>query len=300
MKYILRGILTIIFSIPLLTMNAAYANGFEQKLPTKAITFKKGDQSLQAKRSIIDYVNIVKGFLPKDSQIVTLSNTKEVDNILLIDIDNDGRSEIISAYKYFGESNKINVIVLKRAGGNWTKVLDEPGYGFMIESVLTEDIDGDGQNEVLLSRRIGGTLGQLSIYKLNNNLLNKISNKDILYSKFYLVSVPGKSIKAIATWQHDTGDAYKVDVLKWNGKDFNSAKELYVEYFKKAVVPYYERKVKEMPEAGFYWYYLADAQIKGGDKKAALKSIEKGLSLNKNYPLKEDFYKLKEKILSSY
>ena len=44
-----------------------------------------------------------------------------------------------------------------------------------------------------------------------------------------------------------------------------------------------------MLEARFYWYYVADAQIKAGDKKAALKSIEKGSNLNRGYPSKEDF-----------
>ncbi len=263
--------------------------------PTKATTLKNGGELLETKQSSINYVNIAKGFLPKNSQIVTPSNTKEAENVLLKDLDNDGRSEIITAYKSSGDDEKVNVIVLKKLGKNWTKVLDEPGEGYKIDSVLTADINGDGKDEVLLSRKVGGTLAQLSVYKWNNNLLNKVSDEDIPYSKLDVVNVPGKSIKAIATWTHDTGDAYIVDVLKWNGKAFASAENLYGDYFKQSVVPYYEQKVKEMPEAGFYWYYLGDAQINSGDKKTALESIEKGLNLNKDYPSKEDFNKLKEK-----
>lgn len=52
-----------------------------------------------------------------------------------------------------------------------------------------------------------------------------------------------------------------------------------------------------MPDIGFYWYYLADSQIKAGNKKDALESIDKGLSLNTAYPTKESFNKLKEKAL---
>jgi len=263
--------------------------------PIKATTLKSGEKLLETKQSNINYVNIVKEFLPQNSQIVTPSNTKEEDNVLLKDLDNDGMSEIIAAYKLAGEDEKINILVLKKLGANWTKALDELGEGFKLDPVLTADIDGDGQNEVLLSRRIGGTAAQLFIYKWSNNLLNKVSNGDLYYSKLDLVDVPGKNIKAIATWQHDTGDAYIIDILKWNGKTFVSEKDLYPNYFKQSVVPYYEQKVKEMPEASFYWYYLADAQIEAEDKKAALKSIEKGLNLNLDYPSKEDFNKLKEK-----
>jgi len=203
---------------------------------------KTGNKLVETVQSKAIYVNIVKKFLPKNSQIVTTGNTKEEDNVLLKDLDNDGKSEIITAYKSSGEApsadEKINLIVLKKVGNNWTKVLDEPGEGYKIDLVLTADIDGDGEDEVLLSRRVGGTLGQLSIYKWNNNALDKMPiewNNDALgkmpvgdidYSKLDIVDIPGKDMKAVAVWNHVTGDAYMIDVLKLNGKTFESAESL--------------------------------------------------------------------------
>lgn len=265
--------------------------------PTKATTLKNEGNLLQAKENKENYVNIVKEFLPKNSHIAITETTKEADNVFVKDLDNDGRSEIVSAYKLDGEDEKINIIALKKVGKSWTKILDEPIEGYKIESVIAADIDGDGKDEVLISKRLGGTLAQFSVYKLKDNLLNKISNEDVQYSKLDILSIPGKNSKAIATWMHDTGEAYIVDVLKWDGKAFVPAQDSYDNYFKQSVVPYYEQKVKTMPEARFYWYYLADAQIKANDKKAALQSIEKGLSLNKGYPSTKEFNKLKEKVV---
>lgn len=276
-------------------------------LPTKAIGLKTQNKLVETVQSKATYVNIVKKFLPKNSQIVTSSNTKEGENVLLKDLNNDGKIEIVSAYKSIGQSEKINIIVLKRIGNNWAKVLDEPVEGFKADIALTADIDGDGKDEVLLGRRVGGTLGQLSIYKWNNNTLDKMPiqwNSDVLdkmpvgdidYSKVDIVDIPGKDMKAIAVWNHYTGDAYMINVLKLNGKTFESADDLCPDYFKQKVVPYYEQKVKEMPKAGFYWYYLADSQIKAGDKKSALKSIEEGSNVATGYPSKEEFNILKEK-----
>ncbi|QXE20997.1 M56 family metallopeptidase [Clostridium sp. 001] len=276
-------------------------------LPTKAIGLKTQNKLVETVQSKATYVNIVKKFLPKNAQIVTSSNTKEGENILLKDLNNDGRIEIVSAYKSIGQSEKINIIVLKRIGNNWIKALDEPVEGFKADIALTADIDGDGKDEVLLGRRVGGTLGQLSIYKWNNNTLDKMPiqwNSDVLdkmpvgeidYSKVDIVDIPGKDMKAIAVWNHDTGNAYMINVLKLNGKTFESADDLCPDYFKQKVVPYYEQKVKEMPKAGFYWYYLADSQIKAGDKKSALKSIEEGSNVATGYPSKEEFNILKEK-----
>ncbi|AZV56854.1 M56 family metallopeptidase [Clostridium sp. AWRP] len=276
-------------------------------LPTKAIGLKTQNKLVETVQSKATYVNIVKKFLPKNAQIVTSSNTKEGENVLLKDLNNDGRIEIVSAYKSIGQSEKINIIVLKRIGNNWIKALDEPVEGFKADIALTADIDGDGKDEVLLGRRVGGTLGQLSIYKWNNNTLDKMPiqwNSDVLdkmpvgeidYSKVDIVDIPGKDMKAIAVWNHDTGNAYMINVLKLNGKTFESADDLCPDYFKQKVVPYYEQKVKEMPKAGFYWYYLADSQIKAGDKKSALKSIEEGSNVATGYPSKEEFNILKEK-----
>ena len=176
--------------------------------PIKAETLKNGSALLQTNQSDINYVNIVKKFLPSNAQIVTPSNTNgkttEEDNILLKDLDNDGENEIITAYKSSGQlEDQMNILVLKKVGENWVKALDEAGVGFKLDLALTEDIDGDGQNEVLLSRRVGGTDGELSIYKWNNNLLNKVSNEYLSYSKLDIVDVAGKNIKAVATWTHD-------------------------------------------------------------------------------------------------
>lgn len=268
--------------------------------PIKAAVLKNEGELLQREQSNIDYVNIVKGFLPANSQIITPSNangkTTEEDNILLKDLDNDGENEIITAYKSSGQSEEqINILVLKKAGESWVKSLDESGQGFKLDLALTADINGDGKEEVLLSRRIGGTVGEIFVYQWSNNVLSKVSAEGLYYSKLDIVDVPKKDIKDIALWQHDTGDAYMIDILKWNGKTFVSEKVDCPDYFKQSVVPYYEEKVKEMPGAGFYWYYLAEAQLKSGDKNGALKSAEKGLKLDTGYPPKEYFNEIKKK-----
>ena len=269
--------------------------------PIKAEILKGGGESQEEQWGNIDYLNIVKKFLPENSQIITSSNEDgkktEEDNILLKDLDNDGESEIITAYKPSGQQasvdEKINLLVLKKSGEKWFKALDESGQGFKLDLALAADIDGE--EEVLLSRRVGGQWGNLFVYEWNDNVLNKVSSDDLYYSKLDIVGVPGKDKKDIALWQHDTGDAYMIDILRWNGKTFVSEKIDFPDYFKQSVVPYYEQKVKEMPGAGFYWYYLAEAQLKSDDKKAALKSAEKGLKLDTGYPSKEYFNEIKEK-----
>lgn len=271
--------------------------------PIKAEVLKSGIEPQEEQRGNIDYLNIVKRFLPENSQIVTPSDTNgkttEKDNIIIKDLDNDGESEIITAYKPSGQQaaadEKINLLVLKKSGEKWFKALDESGQGFKLDLALAADIDGDGKEEVLLSRRLGGTAGDLFVYKWNNYVLNRVSSDDLYYYRIDIVDVPGKDKKDIALWQHYTGSAYTVDILRWNGAAFVAEKVSCPDYFEQVVVPYYKQTIKEEPKIGYYWYYLSDAQIKAGDKKEALKSIDTGLKLYTGYISKEDFNELKEK-----
>jgi hypothetical protein len=99
----------------------------------------------------------------------------------------------------------------------------------------------------------------------------------------------------VAIWNHDTGEAYKVEILRWKDTQLVPDEDSYSYYFKR-VVAYYEEKVKQVPEAAFYWYYLADAQIKAGMEKEAAKSIEVGMKISPGYPTKEEFQELIKKI----
>lgn len=215
-------------------------------LPSKTVIPDNEKNISGIEETSMDYIGIIKKFLPQNSEIVTLDKTEEKDNILLKDLDSDGRDEIITAYKLAkgtsSENEKMNVLVLKKVGKSWTKVLDESGEGFSLDTVLTADLEGNGEKEVLLGRRIGGTVVQLSVYEWNDNVLNKISKEDIYYSKLDVINVLGKNRQDVAIWQHDTGDAYIVDILKWNGNIFIKDEDNYKEYFKQVIVPYYEQK----------------------------------------------------------
>lgn len=232
-----------------------------------------------------DVKSIINSFLPKGSKIL---NSNSYNNVVEKDLDNDGENEIVFAYSSSNKNEgKINIMILKKIKSEWTKVLNTKADGFAIDSVLAADIDNDGENEVFLGKRVGGTLGELSIYKWKSKKLIKIAKEDVPYSKFDIVRLDDGNA-GIARWTHDTGEAYNIDILKWNGTALAASASNCEEYFKNTVVPYYKNKVTEMPNAAFYWYYLADGQVRAGQKKDAAASISKGLSFSM-----DEYYKTK-------
>lgn len=270
-------------------------------LSSPAAMIKPPISSTAASLSDEKAVLVVNNFLPKDARIVNPKNPEGDKGIQLADINGDGKDEIIVLYKLSGEQAGAGLLVLSQISeGSWNKLLDYKSEGFGVNYFKLTDVTGDKKPDIVVGWTIGAIANGLDIFSSENNELKKIASD--YYSKIEAQDMPDKNgttdgISEIALWKHDTGEAYKTDVLKWNGEKLVSDPDVYPYYFKK-VAQYYEQKVKEMPEAAFYWYYLADAQIKSTNPKDALSSIKTGLSITEKhpdyYPGSSEFLKLKK------
>ena len=230
------------------------------------------------------------GFLPEGAEIVIPLNPKEVLLIKIGDLDGDGNLEAVIPYKLLDE---YYLMVLKNYNGQWHSVFSIKGKGIGINYLHYVDFDGSGVENIVVGWQIGAIWSELNVFTWKVYGLKRIV-KDLNYSILQVFSLPNTNRKDFAVWQHDTGDAYKIEVFGIEKDNIFKDKSVYKDYFK-MVAGYYEKKVKEMPDAAFYWYYLADAQIKKGENKAALESIDKGLSMNMEYPPKEAFLDLRDK-----
>jgi Protein of unknown function (DUF3298)/WG containing repeat len=96
-------------------------------------------------------------------------------------------------------------------------------------------------------------------------------------------------------WSHFTGEAYEIHLYRWKEDELILSSSSYEHYFKK-VVWYYKKKLRENPELLFYWYFLADAEIKAKSYEDALLSINKALESPNPFPSKKKLMKLKREI----
>jgi hypothetical protein len=235
-------------------------------------------------------INYFIRFLPQGAELITSLNPQKVSTIKVADLDKDGNLEAVIPYKLL---NDYYLMVLKNYDGQWRSVFSIKGKGVGINYLDYVDFDNSGVKDIVVGWQIGSIWSELNIFTWKAYGLKRIV-KDMNYSILQIFSVQDSNRKDFAIWQHDTGEAYKIEVFGIDGDKVFVDKDIYKDYFK-MVVRYYEKKVKEMPDAAFYWYYLADAQIKAGEDKEALKSIDKGLNLNMEYPSKAAFLALKAK-----
>lgn len=206
------------------------------------------------------------------------------------DLTGDSKPEIIAGYRV--SPGRVGVLVLQQ-DESWREIYRKEDCGYALDRLQAADITGDGRAELLVGGAIGASAGVgLEILTWDGQGLRKMAQTG--YHRLEVKDLPGiygpDGKQELITWSKDTGDAMAVEVYRWNGEKPVPAEDTYRAYFPK-VVEYYQERVKKMPEAAFYWYYLADAQVKAGKFQDALASADKGLALKGDYP-EADRYRL--------
>ncbi|AOV07998.1 hypothetical protein [Sporosarcina ureilytica] len=245
-----------------------------------------------------DLIKIIKEFMPPNSSLISPEKPSSTQPIQLYDFNHDGQKEIIFTFeikeKVQPSPSHFGAIVLKKENADWRKVWETRQKGVGLDFSSLADITGDGTKEYLFGVTIGADIGsELEVFQWVNNSFKKIA--DVPYHKIDIVK--GNPKVGIAVWQKYVGDSYLVDVLKWNDEKLVYDKELYSKYYPK-IDRFYRDKISEM-DAWFYWYSLADAQIKAEKFEEASKSIQKGISLTEKIPMldvSQEFNDLTERL----
>lgn len=293
---------TTLFSMVALTGCSFFSAPSSMIKPPESISVASG-----ISKNMID---IVKNFLPRGSRLINPQNPQGSSGIQLRDIDGDKTDELIAFYAKNANPSEAGIIVLKKGSNdNWYKILDYVSVGYSVNFVKFLDITCDGNDDILVGWEMGSNLNGLDLFSYVNHKLKRIATASDYYSKIETEDMPNNygnkdTQTEIALWQHDIGDAYEVRVLRWNGTKFSPATDVY-EYYYKKVEQYYEDQLKIPLNSGFayYWYYLADAQIKAGSPADAYNSINSGLSIKaahpSYYPDDIKFQNLKEEALNA-
>ncbi|WP_127540046.1 WG repeat-containing protein [Paenibacillus illinoisensis] len=242
---------------------------------------------------------IVKQQLPAGANVVTILKPVEHPAIYAADLTGDGMPEIAAVYKLDGE---LTLLILKFVQGQWTKMSVTKGLGYNATLLTAAPVTSTARNNLIVGWQLGSIWSKLAVYEWTEAGLTDVAPADLYFSHAEIIDMPGQHGRdgkvEIALWTHDTGEAYQVDIIRWQNGKWVPATDVYMYYFPK-VVQYYEQLTQYYPDYTFYWYYLADAQYRAGLLPAALISVQKALSFNEPYPSREALLELEKQIKQS-
>ncbi|MCR2821558.1 DL-endopeptidase inhibitor IseA family protein [Lederbergia panacisoli] len=238
--------------------------------------------------------SVAKKYLPKGTTLLTANAPVSEDSVLYSDLNGDGQEEVIVLYQSKNTTDQVGMFVLEKQKGNWKKVFAKKGLGYDVSWASSSDITGDGKRDLLVGWKIGSSAGNiLEIYSWGNEGLKQLTK--VNYHILEAIQIQDEQKTRLAVWKKDVNDIYDIQLLKWENGSLIADEEHYPTYFPK-VVDYYKSRVDRVPDASYYWYHLADAQLKSNHPEQALNSIEQGMMLKIVVPSFNQFTELHEKI----
>ncbi|MDM5327273.1 DL-endopeptidase inhibitor IseA family protein [Neobacillus sp. CF12] len=234
-----------------------------------------------------DLFSIAQRNLPKGSKLTVPEGPVGMDPVISIDLDGDTKDEALVFYQSTNIDNQVGAFVLKKDAKGWGKIFIIKGSGSKIHWANAADVMGDRKKELLLGWQSEGSAeSMLEIFYWKNDKLTKL--KELMYNEIEAVRFEDADKTRLAVWKRDMADAYSIDLLTWKGNSVVADKDYYPSYYQ-AVIAYYQLRIAEVPDAAYYWYYLADAHLKANLPEQAIHAIDKGLSLNSVVPTKGYF-----------
>lgn len=117
----------------------------------------------------------LKEILPPSNEYVTPKNVEQKQSIFIDDIDKDGKTEAFILYRDMKENKQVHLVMLQEDSGKWNKMLDIDTNFNTLDYFRLEDLDGNGNKEVILGGAISESepKKQLFIYEYDGKGLVK-------------------------------------------------------------------------------------------------------------------------------
>ncbi|WP_342551285.1 WG repeat-containing protein [Paenibacillus sp. FSL R7-0652] len=241
-------------------------------------------------------LQIVNQHIPAGAAVVTIDKPIQHPAVYAADLTGDGLPEIAAVYQL---NSELYLLILKFVQGHWIKMALTKGLGYGVTMLTAAPVTSTLRNNLIVGWQIGAIWSKLAVYEWAESGLTDTAPDDLYYSFAEIIDIPGVHGRdgkvEVALWIHDTGEAYRVEIIRWHQGQWIPAKDAYRAYYPK-VVQYYKQLTQHYPDYVFYWYYLADAQYHAGLYAAALTSVQKALSFPEAYPSRENLLKLEKKI----
>jgi hypothetical protein len=233
-------------------------------------------------------------YLPKGTVPVIANSPLGNKSILPSDFDGDSKMESVILYQSLNNTRDVGAIVLKEKGSGFEKIFSRKGPGYEISYASTNDLTGDGHDELLIGWKIGNRAGNvLEIYTWKNKEFNLIGKQN--FHELEVIRFKGEKTYRLAVWEKEMNDVFDVKLLKWEKNQLQVDKGGDPLYYPK-VVEYYQKRSEAVPDYAQYWYYLADAHLKANHPGEALIAINRGMNNHIVIPSLNEFEDLKNRI----
>lgn len=243
--------------------------------------------------SSVDIKSIAQSYIPQGAKLLGTNEIVTGKSVYAMDLDGDKQNEILAFFKIEDKFEK-GFIILKEKNNKWEKVEEKKTECNSIARVEFTNVTSKDKKSLIVGSLISTHAG--AVYKAYTFENGKFEETYLgIWNKFEILNAPSDKDNSFVFggWTNCIGNVQKAEIFKlkdkkmYYGEDFNSYYKNFIEY--------YNGLIKEKPNNELAWYLLADAQLKAGMKKDALKSMGTASQIEaskKYFPVDSSYFEL--------
>ncbi|WP_139490574.1 VCBS repeat-containing protein [Brevibacillus dissolubilis] len=141
-------------------------------------------------------------YLPAGAKFAVPLTPREAGAVQQVDLDGDGRDEILAFYKKEPNLYQLGLLVLTKGNSGWEKAADFTGAGLDFHNVQTTDLTGDHHPELIVGMQAEeGMDRELTVYTMKGKRVQPLWKQT--YANMAVGDLDGDAQAEIVLVQHD-------------------------------------------------------------------------------------------------
>lgn len=171
--------------------------------------FNSGEELYSLPQAPEDYLELqeqLNHVIQNGAEYAAPQSGANTQTVQLVDLDNDGKGEAIACFRESGKEHPLKIYIFRSTadGDGYETAAVIEGEGSAINSIVYDDITGDGWSEVVVSWQMSAKVQSMCVYSLKEYELQQLMQTE--YIKYAMCDLNQDGQKEIVTLHMDVGN----------------------------------------------------------------------------------------------
>lgn len=137
---------------------------------------------------------------------------QNLQSVHMVDLNGDRHVEAVAFFRHSGDEKPMKIFVYEAVDGSYELRCSVESSGSSIDSVRYEDLNGDGQSELIVGWKMAADVQTLAVYNIGREALPLMSS---VYSRYTIEDIDEDGLPELFVLRGDSNGAPVVEVYMW-------------------------------------------------------------------------------------